>query len=92
MSKVSTKQSDCRFREPYRDPKTRRPHPTKASVCAFPVMFPMLPPPFYCQLEKFNARPTVGFMQCGACACYEKRGLRFHQPVLHAQIEMEGVK
>ena len=81
------KQSDCRFREPYRDPKTRRPHPSKVSVCVFPVRLPVLPNAYPIPVTK--PQPVYP-LTCAGCQCYEKRGLRFYQP--HAQIEIEGVK
>ena len=79
------KQSDCRYREPYRDPKTRRPHPSKASVCTYPVRLPVLP----------NAYPTkaltplpVNRLTCCDCPCREARGLRFWQPGKQIEIEI----
>ena len=81
------KQSDCRFREPYRDPKTHRPHPSKASVCTFPVYLPVLPNAY--PLPTIQPQPVYP-LTCAGCPCYEKRGLRFHQP--HKQIEIEEVK
>jgi len=71
-----TKRDTCLYFSPWRDPATRRPHPTKPGVCRFRVVMPALPNAYRPDMQPRPIRPE----ECKGCTYFTDRALAFHQP------------
>ena len=65
------KQDTCLFLAPWRNPAISRPHPTKPSVCLYPVKWPAMPNTYRPDRSPAPLYPK----DCEGCPFFTKRGL-----------------
>ena len=82
------KQDTCLFLAPWRSPDTRRPHPTKPSVCMFPVVWPTLPNAYRPCKDPSPVYPK----DCAGCTFFTRRELAEAMPFAQKTIEFNDTK
>lgn len=68
----------CLFFAPYRNPLTKRPHPSKAGVCRFPIEFPAMPN----AIKPCLTPMPIHAKECEGCHYFTKRDMLFAQPLM----------